>query len=348
MRLPKLKIPKHLRFSELPKNKRYACIAGGSVTFITAIFARKFKECVDCVGNPAQITSVSTIFWLRMVYGRSRSRWFGALSELTLPVKLREPLFKLFAWKYGSDLDEIRYPLDSYQSFNEFFCRALRDGVRPISSVDDGLISPVDAQLLTCGQLTEAGARIDQVKGATYSVPAFLGLEPVDSLADASSHAVHYAVLYLAAGNYHRIHCPAEVDFKSGRHFCGEFFPLRETFLRRFDDIFCVNERVVLSGTWRHGQMHMACVAANNVGDIYLDFDARLKTNRYRDIAIHCGGDVSSKLYPDGVRLHQGDGFGGFRLGSTVVLFFDAPKDFQWKVGVGDHVRVGEPLVAAS
>jgi len=300
------------------------------------------------VGNPAQITSIHTIFWLRLAYGRSRSRWFGSLTELTLPVKLREPLYQLYAWKYGANLDEVRYPLDSYQTFNEFFCRSLRDGARPISSVADGLVSPVDGRLLTCGKLSCMGERITQVKGATYSVPAFLGLEPVDPDLEDPSPEVHYAVLYLTPGDYHRIHSPAEVEFKSGRHFCGEFFPLRESLLNRVDDVFCVNERVVLSGTWRFGQMHLAAVAATNVGNIYLDFDARLKTSRMRDIAVHCGGDVSSKLYPDGISLRTGDAVGGFRLGSTVVLFFDAPSSFQWKVGIGNSVRVGEPLGAAS
>merc|ERR1712203_1252549 len=113
---------------------------------------------------------------------------------------------------------------------------------------------------------------------------------------------VHYAVLYLAPGNYHRFHSPAQMEFKSGRHFCGELFPVREWLLNRVDDVLSLNERVVLSGTWRFGQMHFAAVAAANVGNIYLDFDEKLKTNRLRDIVVHCGGDVSSKLYPNGVR----------------------------------------------
>jgi phosphatidylserine decarboxylase len=328
----------------ITKQQRYLAYAGSSVVVVTAILNHKFHECVEVVGNPAHISSLHTIFWLRLAFGRTRSRWFGSLTELTLPVKLREPLFRLYAWMYSANLDEVRYPLDSFQSFNEFFCRPLRDGVRPISEIPDGIVSPVDGRLLTCGKLVRAGERIAQVKGATYSVSAFLGLEPVDEDFLDSSRVVHYAVLYLAPGDYHRIHSPADVEFKSGRHFCGELFPVRESLLKRVDDVFCVNERVVLSGTWRFGQIHLAAVAAANVGNIYLNFDGRLKTNRMRDIAVHCGGDVSSKLYPGGVRLSPGDAFGGFRLGSTVVLFFDAPDDFQWKVDVGSAVRVGMPL----
>lgn len=302
----------------------------------------KFRECMDIVGNPAQVTSPHSLFWLRMFFGRARSRWFGSLADAHLPTALRAPLIQAFAWKYGANLDEVRYPLDAYHTFNEFFTRALKDDARPIAEVDRGLVSPVDAQVLSIGEIDREDARIEQVKGATYSVPAFLGTEPM-AIAGPSS-VVRYVVLYLAPGDYHRIHAPCKVTFTKGRHFAGEVLPMSPSFLRRFDDLFAVNERVVLSGEWELGQFHLVAVGAAMVGSIYLDFDAKLKTNRLRDITVHCGGDVSSKLYPGGVDLGPGDGLGGFKMGSTVVLFFDAPKDFLWEVEPGERVQVGKPL----
>ena len=41
--------------------------------------------------------------------------------------------------------------------------------------------------------------------------------------------------------------------------------------------------------------------------------------------------------------ISKGDYFGEFKLGSTIVLVFEAPKDaFEFKVGVGQTVRYGE------
>ncbi|CAE8610569.1 unnamed protein product, partial [Polarella glacialis] len=259
-----------------------------------------------------------------------------------IPVALRSSLYGAFAWQYGIDVAEIRYPLDSYGTFNDFFCRTLRDDARPIANVPNGLVSPVDAKVMVHGVISGANARVEQVKGATYSVRAFLGFDPVE--AAGASSTVQYVVLYLAPGDYHRIHSPCEVKFSQGRHFCGELLPVRSWLLKRVNDIFAVNERVVLTGQWRFGQMNLVAVGAANVGNIFLDFDPKLKTNRLRDIAVHNGGDVSNKLYPEGVSLPAGGSVGGFRLGSTVVLVFETPSKFQWKVAPGDTVKVGQVL----
>eukprot|EP00927_Polykrikos_kofoidii_P056055 TRINITY_DN50238_c0_g1_i1.p1 TRINITY_DN50238_c0_g1~~TRINITY_DN50238_c0_g1_i1.p1 ORF type:complete len:346 (+),score=52.40 TRINITY_DN50238_c0_g1_i1:195-1232(+) len=341
MILPR-KFLRQFRWSELPRRRKRIIAGGLAVTSITATFEYKFQECIEVVGNPAQITSTHRLFWLRVLYGRTRSRWFGSLSELHLPVTLRAPVFKAFAWAFDANLEEVRYPLDSFHTINDFFARALREGARPIENVPRGLVSPVDAEVVASGEITSASARIEQVKGATYSVPAFLGVDPVERRSDAAS--VRYVVLYLAPGDYHRIHAPCALTFSNGRHFAGELLPLRSKMLQMFDDIFTVNERVVLSGRWNGGQMHLVAVAAQNVGNIYLDFDQKLKTNRMRDITVHCGGDVSSKLYPKGVDLKAGDLVGGFRLGSTIVLVLDTPEHFQWNVAVGDRVKVGQKL----
>ena len=54
-------------------------------------------------------------------------------------------------------------------------------------------------------------------------------------------------------------------------------------------------------------------------------------------------GTYNQKMYNK--RIQKGEELGGFKLGSTVVLVFEAPKDSQgFKVDIGDKVKVGQPL----
>lgn len=45
-----------------------------------------------------------------------------------------------------------------------------------------------------------------------------------------------------------------------------------------------------------------------------------------------------------GQPLRAFDEMGGFMLGSTIVMIFEAPSNFAFKVSKGDKVRVGQTL----
>jgi len=320
------------------------CLAAVLLTVATAI-QEFFVQYVKACGNPAEVTSLRHLFWLRALFGRTRARCFGAVAEMPVPRPLRAPLYRLFARVCGCCLEEVRGALESFPSLADFFCRSLREGARPVASLPRGLVSPVDGRLLTTGVVDRPDTRVEQVKGTTYSVRGLLGLDPTKTKDPANpSSSVHYAVIYLRPGDYHQVHSPCECAVQYGRHFPGELLPVGGGILKWMHDVFCVNERVVLSGTWLFGAMHLILVAAANVGNIYLNFDDSLQTNNKRDLTVHCGGDVASRLYDGGVSLAAGDALGGFRLGSTVVLVFDGPADFEWLVPLGGAVRVGEAL----
>ena len=57
-------------------------------------------------------------------------------------------------------------------------------------------------------------------------------------------------------------------------------------------------------------------------------------------------GDFSeAKLgSPTGLQMKKGDRIGNFNLGSSIVLVFEAPSDFQFVVKAGQTVKYGEPL----
>jgi len=43
-------------------------------------------------------------------------------------------------------------------------------------------------------------------------------------------------------------------------------------------------------------------------------------------------------------KLEKGDHMGFFNLGSSVVIIFEAPREFEFDVKPGDRIRCGEPL----
>ncbi|MES1916081.1 MAG: hypothetical protein MHM6MM_007934, partial [Cercozoa sp. M6MM] len=189
--------------------------------------------------------------------------------------------------------------------------------------------------------------------------------------------ALHYAVLYLAPGDYHRMHAPCDMVVHQRRHFPGTLFPVHPRCLSVVPGLLAVNERVVLEGEWAWGHMSYIPVAAHNVGDIALsplvdncrtnlpehDEDAwaasahphcspderyaRWVKKNETPYGAHKGG-YFNRFAPMSVGINKGEEVGTFRLGSTVVLLFEASTHeehaWEWLKAEGDKIKVGESL----
>lgn len=80
-------------------------------------------------------------------------------------------------------------------------------------------------------------------------------------------------VIYLAPGDYHRIHSPIEWECRKRRHFPGTLLPVAPLVGKVIPQLLAMNERVVLSGEYEHGFFSMTAVGAYNVGSIAIHFD---------------------------------------------------------------------------
>ncbi|KZT58432.1 phosphatidylserine decarboxylase [Calocera cornea HHB12733] len=198
------------------------------------------------------------------------------------------------------------------------------------------------------GVKVQQSVAVVQALGA-QAVPG-LGLGLGESLA--AGHRLYYAVVYLAPGDYHRFHSPASWVVEKRRHFSGELFSVNPWLVSRLPNLFVLNERVALLGKWRHGFFAFVPVGATNVGSIRIAFDADLRTNSVDADTRPQPGRFAEASYASastllgGVPVVKGDEIGGFALGSTIVLVFEAPASWEWKARPGEKVRVGQALGA--
>lgn len=176
-------------------------------------------------------------------------------------------------------------------------------------------------------------------------------LGTTDENAKKNDKELFYTVIYLAPGDYHRYHSPANWVVTLRRHFIGELYSVAPFFQRTLSNLFVLNERVSLLGYWKYGFFSMTPVGATNVGSIKVNFDKDLTTNiRFKDklkvkknTCYEAKYDKASKVL-GGYPVTKGEEVGGFMLGSTVVLVFEAPSDFKFNIKENQKVFMGSKL----
>lgn len=164
-----------------------------------------------------------------------------------------------------------------------------------------------------------------------------------------SNSRLYFTVIYLSPGDYHHYHSPINWVCQLRRHFPGDLFSVSPFFQRNFPNLFILNERVALLGYWKYGFFSMTPVGATNVGSIKLNFDKDLITNvkKNRHLKAHTCYEATfhkASNVLNGMPLMKGEEMGGFELGSTVVLCFEAPDNFKFNCKVGDKIKLGEKI----
>ena len=260
------------------------------------------------------------------------SRALGFLSELPMPRLLLEPVLRAYSKGFGVDLSEAGRPLSAYASFNDFFTRELRPGLRPIAADPDTVVAPVDGRVYMSGPV-ENGT-ILQVKGVPYRVADLLG-----SVADAAPfEGGSFVTAYLSPKDYHRIHWPLDGAIDLIRHLPGDLWPVNDTALARVPGLFARNERVAILGATRAGHpFALVPVGALNVGSIRLAFHP-LRTNRGRTAVPH------AIRFDPPIAAVRGAEAARFAFGSAVVLLLSKEAGHLDQPASGTVVRLGVPI----
>lgn len=218
-------------------------------------------------------------------------------------------IIRNFVARYSVNMAEAANPdIASYATFNEFFTRALKDGVRPLGQAD--WICPVDGAISQFGKIERD--QIFQAKGHSYSTRALVG---GDAALAAQFDDGHFACLYLSPKDYHRIHMPSAGTLRRMVYVPGDLFSVNPTTARGVPGLFARNERLVCVFDTPHGPFINVLVGATIVGSMATTWHGVVNPPRT--------SDVRNFSYDDGkITFAQGDEMGRFLLGSTVVMLW--------------------------
>ncbi|WP_296221932.1 archaetidylserine decarboxylase [uncultured Sphingomonas sp.] len=219
-------------------------------------------------------------------------------------------LIRLFAARYGVDMSEAANPdVAGYATFNDFFTRRLRAGVRPIAQAD--FVCPVDGAISQFGAIDDH--HIVQAKGHRFTTTQLVGGDA--TLAAEFRHG-SFANLYLSPKDYHRLHMPCDGRLVRMIHVPGALFSVNPVTARGVPNLFARNERVVcVFDSAQHGRFVMVLVGATIVGSMATVWHGVVNAKR--------GRAISEWRYDDqDIVLKQGEEMGRFLLGSTIVMLF--------------------------
>lgn len=261
------------------------------------------------------------------------SRLAGKLADYTGANALRVRVIRWFIGRYGVNMSEAEHAdPQSYPTFNTFFTRALKPGLRPVVADAEAIASPVDGAISQLGRISDD--RIFQAKGQSFGLTDLLG---GDAQRAAPFTGGQFATIYLAPRDYHRIHMPVAGTLREMVYVPGKLFSVNPLTARKVPDLFARNERVVAIFDTDHGPMAMVLVGAMIVGSVETRWSGIVAPGNTRQVS------ASDYRHCKEIRYEKGEEMGRFRLGSTVILVF--PKDrCQWETPLQEHsvVRMGE------
>ena len=253
------------------------------------------------------------------------SRLAGHLARSQTPW-LKDWLIRQFAAHYGVRLDEAQAsnPQD-YASFNDFFTRALKPGVRPLTTALNAIACPADGTISQLGTIDDD--RLLQAKGHHYNLAALAG-----PLGQGFANGT-FCTIYLAPRDYHRIHMPFEGELTQTLAIPGALFSVNGVTADGIEGLFARNERLVCRFDTDFGPMLVVLVGALIVASIETVWPGPVSP-------------YTREVRTDYAQVYQrGDEIGRFLLGSTVICCFPPGRvTLRPELQAGAVVRMGEQL----
>jgi phosphatidylserine decarboxylase len=221
----------------------------------------------------------------------------------------------------------------AYRSFNHFFTRQLKSGVRPIASEINSLACPADGVVSQAGVIDDE--TIFQAKGKSFTVTDLLGGD--SQRAEPFRHGL-FSTIYLSPRDYHRLHLPLAGRLKAMVHVPGRLFSVNAATTNTVPGLFARNERVVCLFDTEIGEMALVLVGAIFVSSI--------ETVWHGVVTPPTQSQVRYWNYADkDIVLEKGAEIGRFNMGSTIIVLVGQEKA-QWHADfvAGKTVKMGEAI----
>ena len=267
---------------------------------------------------------------LRWFPKRAFSRALGRLAATAWPAWLLRPAIGLYVALFRIDMAQFVVPEAGFGTFNAFFTRAVRPGLRPLAAQPDALLSPVDGTVIVAGGI--AAGQLLQAKGRRYSLAALLGEEPGWQRYEGGTALT----LYLSPRDYHRIHSPCAGRVTRFRYIPGDLWTVSPLGVRGVPELFARNERVATFLETAFGELAVVAVGATVVGSVRVVYHA-LKTNRPH------ARPLAATLQPP-CALERGAELGRFELGSTVIVLCRPGEAQLDDLAPGTPLRMGQAV----
>jgi phosphatidylserine decarboxylase len=233
---------------------------------------------------------------------------------------------------YGVNMDEaLEQDIDAYKSFNEFFTRELKPGVRPVSSEKNAIVCPADGAVSQAGDIT--GGQIFQAKGKSFTAADLLGGDA--ARAEPFNDGI-FTTVYLSPKDYHRLHMPFTGTLREMVHVPGRLFSVNAATTNSVPGLFARNERVVAIFDTEIGPMALVLVGAIFVSSVETVWHGVVTPPSVSSVQTWHYGD-------DAPTLKIGEEMGRFNMGSTIIVLFGKDKA-QWdtEFKAEKKVKMGE------
>lgn len=182
---------------------------------------------------------------IRLLYQGAQNRMAGARARRMLhnmsikqgtkfdhPSSVRSIL--PFMHFHGIHTDEFLDPIESFHTFNEFFCRKIKLELRPVADKDDPrtLVSCADCRLMAFPSAERATQL--WIKGRAFSVPRLLGKHYSKSV----EYSPAVLIFRLAPQDYHRFHSPVDGIIGEPSWISGEYYTVNPMAIRSAIDVY--------------------------------------------------------------------------------------------------------------